>query len=254
MSAMLRFLRPFSPLACAIGAAAFLAITLPAAEDAEAAKGCPAGMASIRGKYCIDRYEASTVELLAGKKTRPHSSFVPVQGLEVRAVSQKGVKPQAYISRDEAEVACKHAGKRLCTDDEWMTACKGKHPTQFPYGDDRKDGYCNDAGVSSFNRYYGPGTGDPPEKEAYTWANMNDPRLNQLEGTLALTGHFKKCRSGFDVYDMVGNLHEWTAAKGGTFRGGYYLDTHINGDGCDYRTTAHAANYHDYSTGFRCCK
>jgi hypothetical protein len=52
---------------------------------------------------------------------------------------------------------------------------------------------------------------------------------------------------------MVGNLHEWTAASSGTFRGGYYLDTKINGEGCDYRTTAHDARYHDYSTGFRCC-
>ena len=59
--------------------------------------------------------------------------------------------------------------------------------------------------------------------------------------------------SGFDVYDMVGNLHEWTAAKTGTFRGGYYLDTHKNGDGCSYRTVAHEFTYHDYSTGFRCC-
>jgi formylglycine-generating enzyme required for sulfatase activity len=53
---------------------------------------------------------------------------------------------------------------------------------------------------------------------------------------------------------MVGNLHEWTAAVNGTFRGGYYLDTKINGEGCDYKTTAHEPNYHDYSTGFRCCK
>ena len=53
---------------------------------------------------------------------------------------------------------------------------------------------------------------------------------------------------------MVGNLHDWTAARGGTFRGGYYLDSQINGEGCDYRTTAHAPKYPDYSTGFRCCK
>ena len=33
-----------------------------------------------------------------------------------------------------------------------------------------------------------------------------------------------------------------------------YLDTHKHGDGCDYVTTAHAPKYHDYSTGFRCCK
>jgi formylglycine-generating enzyme required for sulfatase activity len=210
-------------------------------------------MASILGKFCIDKFEASTVEVLAGGKTRSHSPFVPVDGLVVKAVSKKGVKPQAYISRDQAEAACQEAGKRLCSDDEWITACKGKHPTQYPYGDDHRDGYCNDTGVSSFNRYYGGGNVETPQ-EAYTWTNMNDPRLNQLEGSLAPTGHFRKCKNGFDVYDMVGNLHEWTAARGGTFRGGYYLDTHINGDGCGYRTTAHAATYHDYSTGFRCCK
>ena len=52
---------------------------------------------------------------------------------------------------------------------------------------------------------------------------------------------------------MVGNLHEWVMSARPTFRGGYYLDTHLNGDGCAYRTTAHGAAYHDYSTGFRCC-
>jgi hypothetical protein len=50
---------------------------------------------------------------------------------------------------------------------------------------------------------------------------------------------------------MVGNIHEWT--DDASFRGGYYLDTQMNGEGCDYRTTAHSANYYDYSTGFRCC-
>jgi hypothetical protein len=236
------------------GAVAFLVLTLPGADEAAAKggkKGCPAGMSSVLGRFCIDRYEASLIDILPGNKTRHHSPFKGVDGLKVKAVSKKGVTPQAYISRDEAAGACEAAGKRLCTDDEWITACKGKKPTQYPYGDDHKDGYCNDAGVSSFNHYYGAGAGETPQ-EAYTWANMNDPRLNQLEGTLAPTGKFKKCKSGFDVYDMVGNLHEWT--QSGTFRGGYYLDTHINGDGCEYRTTAHNATYHDYSTGFRCCK
>ena len=261
-----------SPLPLALGAVVFLSLTLPAADDAEAKgvkgakaakgqkvkaaakfKGCPAGMSAILGRYCIDKFEASTVELLPGGKTRAHSPYDPVEGLKVKAVSRKGVKPQAYISRDQAEAACENAGKRLCTDEEWLTACKGKKPTQWPYGDERKDGACNDAGVSSFNHYYGA-SGAEPEKSAYTWANMNDPRLNQLQGSLAPTGKFKKCRNGFDVHDMVGNLHEWTAARSGTFRGGYYLDTHINGEGCEYKTTAHDAKYHDYSTGFRCCK
>jgi formylglycine-generating enzyme len=250
----LRSLAPLtSPVPVALALLAALGVTLPDADDAEAkGKGCPAGMVSIHGKYCIDQFEASTVEILGKGKVRRHPPFEPVDGLEVKAVSRRGVKPQAHISRDQAEIACENAGKRLCSDDEWINACKGKHPTQFPYGDDHRDGYCNDAGVSSFNHYYGGG-GEAP-KDAYTWENMNDPRLNQLEGTLAPTGAFRKCRNGFDVYDMVGNLHEWTAARTGTFRGGYYLDTHINGDGCDYRTTAHSPKYYDYSTGFRCCK
>jgi formylglycine-generating enzyme required for sulfatase activity len=211
-------------------------------------------MVSVRGRYCIDRYEASTVEVLGKGKTRKHSPFKPVDGVVVKAVSKKGVLPQAHISRDQAAEACKNAGKRLCSSDEWVTACKGKRPTQYPYGDDHKAGHCNDMGVSSFNHYYGPSGGGEPPKEAYTWANMNDERLNQLKGTLSPAGAFKRCRSGFRVYDMVGNLHEWTAAPSGTFRGGYYLDTHLNGDGCDYKTTVHSPKYYDYSTGFRCCK
>lgn len=243
------------PIPAAFGVATFLVLTFPAAEDAAAKgkfKGCPAEMAAILGRFCIDRYEASTVEVLAKGKTRPHSPYKGVDGIKVKAVSKKGVKPQAYISRDQAEAACQAAGKRLCTDDEWVTACRGKKPTLYPYGEDHKDGYCNDAGVSSFNHYYGNGA--EPTKASYTWANMNDPRLNQLGGTLAPTGKFKKCKNGFGVYDMVGNLHEWTQNRTGTFRGGYYLDTHINGNGCEYRTTAHDSRYHDYSTGFRCCK
>jgi formylglycine-generating enzyme required for sulfatase activity len=83
---------------------------------------------------------------------------------------------------------------------------------------------------------------------------MNEPRLNQVRGTLARTGTHPRCTSGNGVFDLVGNLHEWTSDPNGTFRGGYYLDTHINGEGCKYRTSAHHFRYHDYSTGFRCCR
>jgi formylglycine-generating enzyme len=210
-------------------------------------------MVSVRGVFCIDRYEASTVEVLPKGRTRPHSPFLPVEDLKVRAVSRRGVKPQAYISRDQADAACRNAGKRLCADDEWIAACKGKRPTIFPYGALRRRGYCNDTGVSSFNRYYGERGGEPLQA-AYTWPNMNDSRLNQMKGTLAPTGAFKRCRSSFGAYDMVGNLHEWTSSPRGTFRGGYYLDTSQNGDGCEYKTTAHVPRYHDYSIGFRCCQ
>jgi formylglycine-generating enzyme len=239
--------------ACGLGV---LAVAAPRAVDARG-PGCPAGMAlipaggAVTHAYCIDRWEASVVER-RGRGSVAHSPFHPVAGLSVRAVSRPGVVPQAYISKNEAEAACAAAGKRLCSGAEWERACRGKKPTTFPYGDDRKTGYCNDAGKAPLLTVH-------PELGEAAYASsvaMNDPKLNQLPGTVAPTGSFKRCKNSFGVHDMVGNVHEWVsdvAGSRGTFRGGYYLDTHKNGDGCGYRTVAHDVSYHDYSTGFRCC-
>lgn len=242
-------------------AAAFAALLVPPLALAkveetksERRRGCPKDMASIDGRYCIDRYEAYVAELLPGGKLRRHTPFKPVpEGTKIKALNRRGRMPQAYISRDQAEQACKNAGKRLCSDQEWVNACKGRKPTTWPYGKEWKPGRCNDAGVSSFNLLFGE-DGHEPGADAYSYENLNDPRLNKPKGTCAPSGRFKRCRNGYKVYDMVGNLHEWTAASDGTFRGGYFLDVHQNGEGCDYRTTAHSSKYHDYSTGFRCCK
>jgi sulfatase-modifying factor enzyme 1 len=224
------------------------------AKEAHARRSpCPPGMSLVPGTddlgdaYCIDRYEGSLVEVTPDGE-RPFSPYEMVRGRKVRAVSRAGVVPQAYISRNEADLACRASKKRLCTEDEWVTACRGKNPTTFPYGDDRKAGYCNDTGVAPLATYY-PGEG----MDAYGFEPMNDPRLNQLPGTVALTGGHPHCRSSWGPFDMVGNVHEWIDDPAGTFLGGYYLDTHINGDGCGYKTVAHDADYHDYSTGFRCC-
>jgi hypothetical protein len=222
---------------------------------------CPAGMAlvdpsgepappghsamtSVPKAYCIDRWEASLVEI-APEGERDFSPFANVTGHKVRAVSRAGVVPQAYISRNEADAACKASRKRLCQEDEWVRACEGRQPTTFPYGDERKTGYCNDHGKPPLASLYA----DNP----HTWEPMNDPRLNQQPDTVAKTGAFAHCKSSYGAFDMVGNVHEWVADPGGTFLGGYYLDTTLNGDGCHYKTVAHDAAYHDYSTGFRCC-
>ena len=212
--------------------------------------GCPDGMRGV-GRLCIDTYEAHVVEVLDGGKTKLHPYYRSVLGKRVRAQSKKGVYPQGYISRDEAAEACSEAHKRLCTDREWIRVCRGSNDTQFPYGDERRPLACNDTkAVSPLNRYFGK----LDDAEKYGSERMNDPKLNQLPGTLTRTGARSKCKTTEGVYDMVGNLHEWTSDPAGTFRGGYYLDTSINGDGCNYKTTAHVASYHDYSTGFRCCR
>lgn len=225
--------------------------TLLLAPAARSQPGCPSGMASIFGKYCIDRFEASLdVVNSKGKRQRNHSPYHSVSPDQlVMARSRQGVVPQAYMSQEEAKVACESAGKRLCTDTEWVNACKGRKPTLYPYGDEHIKGRCNDQGSSPLLRLFGK----LPHHELYHIDRMNDPKLNQLKETVSKTGAYSRCRNSFGLYDMVGNLHEWTADPKGTFRGGYYLDTHINGEGCNYLTTGHNAKYSDYSIGFRCC-
>ncbi len=213
---------------------------------------CPAEMANIENRYCVDRWEGSLVEVTGDKSEQLWSPFETLpDGVFVKAVSKANVHPQGYISGAQAQAACDAAGKRLCSPLEWRKACGGSRGVQWSYAGQREPDRCNDRGKSPMLHFY-------PQVNV-SWKlvgmlEMNDPQLNQMEGALAKTGQFEECMNDYGVHDMVGNLHEWTSDPNGTFQGGYYLDTHINGDGCGYRTTAHEFTYHDYSTGFRCCK
>lgn len=217
------------------------------ATAAEAARGaCRPGMVSIEGRYCIDRYEASLVEVMPSGEERPFSPFSTIGDHHVRAVSEPNVYPQGYISANQAERACNASGKRLCKIAEWQQACRGPENKRWGYSDRREPGVCNDKGRNPVVALFG---------FRYDASTMNQPMLNQLAGTLAKTGAHDGCSNDYGVYDMVGNLHEWVADPNGTFYGGYYQDVASigHGDGCTYQTTAHEARYHDYSTGFRCC-
>jgi hypothetical protein len=210
---------------------------------------CPEGMAGIEGRFCVDRHEAALERLDGeGRALGLHAHNREIGGEVVRAVSRAGVLPQAHVSQVEAGLACGRAGKRLCSDEEWLLACRGAvaTATRWPYGPRFRSGMCNDEGVSPLARLHGPAP-------AYDHTTMNDPRLDTLPGTVARAGSYQRCTNGNGVFDMVGNVHEWTAAPGGVFRGGYFLDTRSLGEGCGYEATGHAPDYRDYSTGFRCC-
>jgi len=198
--------------------------------------GCPAGMARIAA-FCVDRHEASI------EGASPHHP--PPAG--ARALSVRGAIPQGHISQLAAGAACATAGKRLCTDDEWLRACRGAANRTYPYGDTRAPGVCNDA------RAQHPAVELYGTTASWIFSHLDSPCFGQLANGLAPTGDHAGCVSADGAFDMMGNLHEWTANPAGTFRGGFFVDTALNGDGCQYATTAHDTSYRDYSTGFRCC-
>jgi len=203
--------------------------------------GCPAGMAKVT-TYCIDRFEASLVT-----DTGTWSPYFFPGGQSVKAASLRAAVPQAFISQLEAKAACAAAGKRMCSDVEWLRACQGSANQTYPYGNTRMPGVCNDARAVQ------------PEVELYgttaPWIadHLDSPCLDQEADGLARTGAGAGCVTAEGVFDMMGNVHEWTDNPTGTLRGGDYVDTVSDGNGCLYATTAHDPTYWDYSTGFRCC-
>ncbi|MBI3201361.1 MAG: SUMF1/EgtB/PvdO family nonheme iron enzyme [Myxococcales bacterium] len=248
-----------APVAEPVPAPAPAATALPEV----AAQSCPEGMALVQryqGPYCIDRWEASVVRVKADGSTVPHPFNQNVDGIEgeVRAISKKGVRAQGYISGKQAARVCENAGKRLCEVDEWVRACRGPKLTRYPYGDQRKANTCNDR-FQVLDNHPVPilWKKDPldatDEKLMWHPRFMNDKRLLELPNTTTPTGAFSKCANEYGVYDMVGNQHEWVNDPDGTFFGGFFMDTFQNGEGCEYRTLGHPFDYHDYSTGFRCC-
>jgi len=215
---------------------------------------CPAEMALAADRVCVDRWEASLVERLSGGEERSWSPYLPVDGREdaVRAVSRPGVVPQGYISGEQAMRACMASGKRLCTADEWEQACRGSRGAHFPYGERRQRKVCNDD-IRRVHPVAEVGALLSIPENLLWREGMNNPLINQLPNGLLQTGDRAECTNEYGIFDMVGNLHEWFDDRDGTFRGGYYMDTTLNGEGCSYQTTAHDFRYHDYSTGFRCC-
>jgi formylglycine-generating enzyme required for sulfatase activity len=229
---------------------------------------CPKEMALV-GDFCIDRWEAHTV--LAENPKQVHSPFEPLrEGRGVVAKSAPGVSPQGYISRIEAAAACGAAGKRLCRAREWYRACAGTERRRMPYGSEEVRGKCNTGKGHVLTHVFG--------KRVFLTkdSHYNNPKVNQEPGFLELTAARGECATPEGAFDMVGNLHEWVADDvssalpkeipleygehrlgprgSGVFMGGYYSSKNEHGRGCAYATATHAPDYHDYSTGFRCCR
>ncbi|RMF18566.1 MAG: hypothetical protein D6761_02360 [Candidatus Dadabacteria bacterium] len=141
--------------------------------------------------------------------------------------NRKGARPKTSVSLAQARALCEKAGKRLCTELEWERACKGPKNDPYPYGKVWDPNVCNTETATGEDR------------------------------ALAPVGAFEGCASPYGVYDMSGNVLEWTStpfeqnrtlmiAKGGSFKRPDYAAR------CAYRYTAPAGTK-DAEIGFRCC-
>ncbi len=216
--------------------------------EPEGISGCPRGMTpvTLESSVCVDRWEAFLVEVIDNSEYLWSPYYNPGDRF-VRAKSAPHIIPQGYINQIQAKKACENAGKRLCSDEEWLLSCQSEDELIYPYGNFRREGVCND------HREKHPAIEYFGTSASWIWLSLDDAGINQLEDSLDFTGENSECVSKNGAYDMMGNLHEWTDDKKGTFRGGFYTDTVVNGEGCEYVTTAHHTGYFDYSTGFRCC-
>jgi len=233
---------------------------------------CPSEMA-LAGSACVDRWEAHLAKRNDDGSLTPFAPYARPSGGTFVAASSAGIRPQAYISRTEAANACENAGKRLCTVTEWYRACRGPEDTLYPYGATYVPKRCNVGKPHLLSILHG----SDPRAWSYDGA-FNDPELDKRPGFLAETGEYSGCVTSDGIYDLVGNLHEWVSdrvepsiatklpltpgikmrvqrnAGKGVFMGGFFSTTNQHGDGCAFVTMAHEPAYHDYSTGFRCCK
>jgi formylglycine-generating enzyme required for sulfatase activity len=90
--------------------------------------------------------------------------------------NREGEIPRTFVNQKEAADSCRNIQKRLCTSEEWRSTCQGPDKAIYPYGSKYNENYC-------------------PAKEA----------------AVARSGRFPVCRSYYGVYDLTGNLWEWTS-------------------------------------------
>jgi hypothetical protein len=155
---------------------------------------CPEGMALINkfGGYCIDKYEASMPS--ANSTTIGNSSDVARINNPgtMMAVSQDGVVPWVSVSQISARTACANAGKHLCTSEEWLGAAN-IHGQVYDLPTD----------LASAPYYCVTGSSTYCLDHSYSSGDACNTGRNKTDG-------ISNCVSFEGVYDIVGNVWEWT--------------------------------------------
>ncbi|HYP89553.1 MAG TPA: MopE-related protein [Polyangiaceae bacterium] len=191
-------------------------------------------MVKVSNNLWVYSYEAS----------RPDATATDPGVYDVRSCSKAGVLPWTSISQVDAAATCAAiptsvtgTKMRLCTEAEWQTSCLdgGSATTASwsfsmmpkPYDDD----VCNDASAGI----------DAPWVTAFN------------------NGQSQRCRTSSQIWDMSGNVAEWTSScvtvLGKQYcrvRGGSYL-SQGPATACNFSFVLDVPSFLNFDLGFRCC-
>jgi hypothetical protein len=233
---------------------------------------CPADMVLVDGAYCPDVKQTCLRWLdqpgpyeffrcaVYGKPQCLSSAREPLRFCIDRYeyTPPNAELPAVHQSWTSASAVCASEGKRLCMESEWQLACEGPDMHAYPYG----DGFHRDATACNIDRL-----------------NLGRPNSG-LRDLREPAGSRPRCVSPYGVFDMSGNVEEWTTldhpsegtsgarspngfATGGSeshssapkeissMKGAWWLPGRNH---CRAATTGHGQIYEGPQVGVRCCK
>lgn len=145
--------------------------------------------------------------------------------------SSDGDRPVIGVNWHDADAYCRHYGKRLPTEQEWEKSARGTDGRKYPWG--------NEVPTRSLANYDSNGES--------TWQGYK---------TLSPVGSYESGKSPYGIYDMAGNVWEWTSSDYDNnykvLRGGSWA--YEAEDMRVWNRNGRNPTYRSYRNGFRCAQ
>lgn len=217
---------------------------------------CPDDMIEIKGEYCpyvketclkwkddYNPYPRMCERFQYPTKCVSKSVHMNFCIDKYEAQNELGQIPEVFIDWYSAKDKCESSGKRLCDVKELTLACEGPERKPYPYGYKRDIKKCN---------------------IGHQWIDPDNTPFKDVDKR-APSGSYETCKSDFGVYDIVGNVDEWSINRDGSLTkepfesalfGGHYVDGIRNRCRDNYVpsiTVSHGPTAKNYEISYRCC-